>query len=56
MFGSDQMRFPETTELAFEAIQSTPLLTYEQKAGILYGNAARFLRLSEREIASSDMQ
>ena len=51
MFGSDQMEWPETITLAIEAIQSADFLTEEQRADILYNNAARFLRLSEEEIA-----
>lgn len=51
MFGSDQMQWPETIPLAIEAIQSAPFLTVEHKADIFYNNAARFLRLSEDEIA-----
>lgn len=51
MFGSDQMQWPETISLAVEAIQNATFLTQEQKADIFYNNAARFLRLSEDEIA-----
>jgi uncharacterized protein len=45
MFGSDQMRWPEKIGEAIEAIQEAPFLTEAQKRDILYGNAARFLRL-----------
>lgn len=51
MFGSDQMWWPETIDLAIEAIRSAPFLTHAQKRDILYNNAARFLRLSPEEIA-----
>jgi predicted TIM-barrel fold metal-dependent hydrolase len=51
MFGSDQMQWPETIALAIEAIQTADFLSAEQKADIFYNNAARFLRLSEEEIA-----
>ncbi len=51
MFGSDQMQWPETIGMAVEAIQSAGYLSAEQKADIFYNNAARFLRLSEEEIA-----
>lgn len=51
MFGSDQMQWPETIALAIEAIQTAEFLSAEQKADIFYNNAARFLRLSETEIA-----
>ena len=51
MFGSDQMQWPETIALAIDAIDTADFLTAEQKADIFYNNAARFLRLSEEEIA-----
>ncbi len=51
MFGSDQMMWPETIALAIEAIETADFLTEEQKRDIFYNNAARFLRLSEEEIA-----
>jgi uncharacterized protein len=51
MFGSDQMRWPEMIGEAIEAIEQAPFLTEEQKRDILYNNAARFLRLTEEEIA-----
>jgi predicted TIM-barrel fold metal-dependent hydrolase len=51
MFGSDQMIWPETIEMAVESIESAPFLTADQKRDILYNNAARFLRLSPQEIA-----
>jgi predicted TIM-barrel fold metal-dependent hydrolase len=51
MFGSDQMRWPEKIGNAIEAIEEADYLTEEQKRDILYNNAARFLGLSEEEIA-----
>lgn len=51
MFGSDQMNWPEVIGSVIEAIQTADFLTREQKADILYNNAARFLRLTEEEIA-----
>ncbi len=51
MYGSDQMIWPEAIEMAIENIQSLDILTLEEKKGIFYDNAARFLRLSEEEIA-----
>jgi hypothetical protein len=51
MFGTDQMRWPEAIELAIQAVESAHFLTAEQKRDILYNNAARFLKLSEAEIA-----
>lgn len=52
MFGSDQMNWPGTIERAIEAIETAPFLTAGQKRGILFDNAARFLRLTEPEIAA----
>ena len=51
MFGSDQMVWPQTIEIAIEAITEAEYLTAEQKRDILYNNAARFLRLTPEEIA-----
>lgn len=50
MFGSDQMVWPETLELGIEAVASADFLSEAQKRDIFYGNAARFLRLSDEEI------
>ena len=49
MFGTDQMRWPETIGMAIEAVESVKFLTEEQRRDIFYNNAARFLR-----VASSD--
>lgn len=51
MFGSDQMVWPQAIEVAIDSITTAPFLTEEQKRDILYNNAARFLRLSQDEIA-----
>ncbi|MGH7695020.1 MAG: amidohydrolase family protein [Gemmatimonadaceae bacterium] len=51
MWGSDQMVWPKTIEIAIAAIANAPFLTSEQKRDIFYNNAARFLRLGEREMA-----
>jgi predicted TIM-barrel fold metal-dependent hydrolase len=51
MFGSDQMVWPETIERGIDVINGAPFLSDEQKRDILFWNAARFLRLSEAEIA-----
>jgi len=48
MFGSDQMEWPETIDIAIEAIESAEFLTPEQKRDIFYNNAARFLRLEDK--------
>ena len=51
MFGSDQMVWPETIKRGIDAIESAEFLSQSQKRDIFYNNAARFLRLSEEEIA-----
>jgi uncharacterized protein len=51
MFGSDQMVWPGVIEPAIAIIEEAPFLSEEQKRDIFYNNAARFLRLSEEEIA-----
>ena len=51
MFGTDQMRWPEAIGMAIEAIESADFLSAEQKRDTLYDNAARFLGLSDAEIA-----
>lgn len=51
LFGSDQMNWPDAIGEAIKSIETTPFLSAEQKRDILYNNAARFLRLSEAEIA-----
>jgi predicted TIM-barrel fold metal-dependent hydrolase len=51
MFGSDQMVWPGLIALSIEIIEEAPFLSEEQKRDIFYNNAARFLRLSEQEIA-----
>ena len=43
IFGSD---FPDEVESGIQTIVDASFLSVEQKAGILCGNAARFLRLS----------
>jgi hypothetical protein len=51
MFGTDQMLWPEAIGMAIDAIESADFLSEEQKRDIFYNNAARFLRLGEKEIA-----
>jgi predicted TIM-barrel fold metal-dependent hydrolase len=51
MFGSDQMVWPGVIERSITVIEEAPFLREGQKRDILYNNAARFLRLSEEEIA-----
>lgn len=51
MFGTDQGVWPELIERSVDAIEKAPFLTERQKRDVLYNNAARFLRLSDKEIA-----
>lgn len=51
MFGSDQMVWPGVIERAIATIEEAPFLSEAQKRDILYNNAARFLRLSEEQVA-----
>ncbi|HEX8312223.1 MAG TPA: amidohydrolase family protein, partial [Chthoniobacteraceae bacterium] len=52
MFGSDQMIWPGAIAEAVKSVDEAPFLTAAQKRDILYNNAARFLRLTERQIAA----
>jgi predicted TIM-barrel fold metal-dependent hydrolase len=56
MFGSDAMIWPGTIDVAIQSIETAPFLTDEQKRDIFYGNAVRFLRLREGEIARDRTQ
>jgi uncharacterized protein len=56
MFGSDQMVWPGVIERSVAVIEEAPFLSEAQKRDILYNNAARFLRLSEQEIARHHRQ
>jgi len=51
MFGSDQMQWPEVIAIAIQTIESAGFLNAEQKRDIFYNNAARFLRLSDEQMA-----
>lgn len=51
MFGSDQMYWPDAIGEAIKSIETAPFLDAAQKRDILYHNAARFLRLSEAQVA-----
>jgi uncharacterized protein len=51
MFGTDQIIWPGVIERAVSVIEEAPFLDEQQKRDILYNNAARFLRLSDEEIA-----
>jgi uncharacterized protein len=51
MFGSDNLGWPGLIERSIAVIEEAPFLTDGQKRDILYNNAARFLRLSEEDVA-----
>ena len=51
MFGSDQIIWPGLIEAAIKSIEDAPFLSADQKRDIFYNNAARFLRLTDEEIA-----
>jgi uncharacterized protein len=51
MFGSDQVFWPGAIGLAVETVEAAPFLSEQQRRDILYNNAARFLGLSEHDIA-----
>lgn len=46
MFGSDQMIWPYAIGKSIDFLNSLDFLTEDEKAGIFYGNAERFLRLA----------
>ena len=50
MFGSDNMVWPQAIEAGIETINKASFLTTNQKRDILFNNAARFLRLTAKEI------
>jgi predicted TIM-barrel fold metal-dependent hydrolase len=50
LFGSDQMIWPKTIEVAIRTIEQAPFLSAAQKRDIFYNNAARFLRFSQAQI------
>ena len=52
MFGTDASGSPEIFGEAISAIESAPFLNAKQRRDIFYNNAARFLRLSDEEIAA----
>lgn len=51
LFGTDSMVWPGAIEPAIASVEEAEILSDVQKRAILYENAARFLRLSEEEIA-----
>ncbi len=56
MFGTDQSMWPEVIEIGIATIESAGFLTEGEKRDIFYNNAARFLRLSEEQIAEHHKQ
>ena len=52
LFGSDNMVWPQAIESGIQTIEKAGFLTALQKRDILFNNAARFLRLTEAEIAA----
>ena len=56
LFGTDQMVWPETIDDAVESVNSAHFLTIKQKEDIFYNNAAKFLGLTEEEIAKHKAQ
>lgn len=56
MFGSDQMVWPQTIEVAIRSITEADFLTADQKRDILYNNGARFLRFDAATIARHHKQ
>jgi hypothetical protein len=50
MFGSDNMVWPQAVEIGIQMINNAGFLNASQKRDILFNNAARFLRLTEKEI------
>ena len=52
LFGSDQMVWPETIEMAVQSIESAAFLTADQKRDIFFNNAARLLQFQPERIAS----
>jgi hypothetical protein len=50
LFGSDNMIWPGAIEAGIQTINQAKFLSENQKRDILFNNAARFLRLTEKEI------
>ncbi len=51
LYGSDQMVWPDAIARSIEVVQGAAFLDAEEKADLFYRNAARFLKLSEEEVA-----
>jgi predicted TIM-barrel fold metal-dependent hydrolase len=50
LFGSDNMIWPGAVEAGIQTVNQASFLSESQKRDILFHNAARFLRLTEKEI------
>lgn len=51
LFGTDQMIWPDAIPIAIETVRSRDYLSEDQKRGILFENAVRFLGLTDAERA-----
>lgn len=49
MFGTDQVSWPKTIEIAVQGIEEAEFLSPNQKKNIFYSNALRFFRLREEK-------
>ena len=54
MFGTDLMQDVDTIRKAIQTIESASYLSEKQKRDIFHNNAARFLRLSEEQMANPE--
>lgn len=52
LFGTDQMYWPDAIEMAINRVNGYDFLSMEEKKGIFYDNAARFLGLTNEEIGA----
>ncbi len=52
MYGTDQMVWPDVISVGIETVNNADFLTLEQKEDIFFDNAAKFLGLSEEELAN----
>jgi len=50
MFGTDQIVWPDTIDVAVNSVNAVEFLTMQQKEDIFYNNAAKFLGFSEETI------
>ncbi len=50
MYGTDQMSWPQTFDVAIDTVNSADFLSWEQKEDIFYDNAATFLGFTQSQI------